>query len=588
MTLTRFLLPTFFVALLFSAPNGFAQAAPTFSQVVVFGDSLSDNGNIRHRLEDAYGVGYPGGEFNYSDGRFTNSSDTNPGSAVYVGTWHEQLERDLLLLPNGAITNSLDGGTNYAFGGATTADGTSARTVISNPDPFVGGELTVDVDNIGKQVDDYIAGNAPDPAALYVIWGGGNDFFDDRSDATVLTVATNVSENMKELAGAGARSFLVPNVPPLGLIPHYKDDPETAAALNSASAKYRDQLNADLDAAVTSLAADGITITLYRLDVYGLFYRLAANPEDYGFTNITDSAQGADVNPDEYLFWDDIHPTTAGHFQIATAAYDLLAGTAQPPAQALNLSARLNVGTGDNVLIGGLIVNGTEPKNVIVRGLGPSLAVNGTPLTDTLADPKLELYKAGALIKTNDNWKGTQQAEIEATGLAPSNDLESAIVMTLDPGEYTVILRGKNSGTGIGLMEAYDLDSTVNSTLTNTSTRGFVASGQDALIAGFIVGNGGSDTVVVRAIGPSLADAGVTNPLADPTLDLYDANGAIIRSDDNWRENQESLIASTGLAPTNDLESAIIRSVEPGNYTAVVRGKDGGTGVALVEVYNLQ
>ncbi len=584
----KLLAPAFFLALVALAPHGFAQTAPDFSQVVVFGDSLSDDGNIRHRLEDAYGISYPGGAYNYSDGRFTNSSDTDPSSQLYAGTWHEQLERDFLNLPTGAITNSLDGGTNYAFGGATTADGTIERTVISNPDPFVGGELTVTVDNIGKQIDDHIAGNSPDPAALYVIWGGGNDFFDDRSDANVLTVATNVSENLKQLAGAGARNFLVPNVPPLGLIPLYKGDPETAAALNSASAKYRDQLNADLDAAVTSLAADGITITLYRLDVYGLFYRLAANPEDFGFTNITDSAQGASVNPDEYLFWDDIHPTTAGHFQIAQAAFDLLAGTALPPAQALNLSARLNVGTGDNVLIGGLIVDGTAPKNVIVRGLGPSLAVNGTPLTGTLADPKLELYKDGALIKTNDNWKGTQQTEIEATGLAPTNDLESAIVMTLDPGAYTVILRGQNSGTGIGLMEAYDLDTTVDSTLANTSARGFVASGDDALIAGFIVGNGGSDTVVVRAIGPSLADVGVANPLADPTLDLYDANGAVIRSDDNWRETQESLIASTSLAPTNDLESAIIRSLEPGNYTAVVRSVDGGTGVALVEVYNLQ
>ena len=138
------------------------------------------------------------------------------------------------------------------------------------------------------------------------------------------------------------------------------------------------------------------------------------------------------------------------------------------------------------------------------------------------------------------------------------------------------------------MFEAYDLDTTVPSTLGNTSTRGLVQTGDDILIGGFIVGNGGSDTVVVRAIGPSLADAGIGNPLADPTLDLYDGNGALIVSDDNWRDAQESLIQSTGLAPTNDAESAIIRSLVPGNYTAVVRGADGGTGVALVEIYNLQ
>jgi uncharacterized protein (DUF2141 family) len=266
----------------------------------------------------------------------------------------------------------------------------------------------------------------------------------------------------------------------------------------------------------------------------------------------------------------------------------LLNGTAQPPAQSLNLSARLPVGTGDNVLIGGLIITGSEAKPVIVRGLGPSLAVNGTPLGNTLADPTLELYQDGTLIMSNDNWKDSQQSEIEATGIPPTNDLESAIVATLAPGTYTVILMGQNSGTGIGLVEAYDLDPTAQSTLANTSTRGLVQTGDDVLIAGFIVGNGGSDTVVVRAIGPSLADAGVANPLADPTLDLYDANGVIILSDDNWRDSQESLIQSTGLAPTSDAESAIIRSLTPGNYTAVVRGKDGGTGVALVEVYNLQ
>ena len=574
------------LTLLTFIPALVGQSLPAFTQVIAFGDSLSDDGNIRNRLEDQYFISYPGGDYNYSDGRFTNSSDTDPASDMYAGTWHEQLARDFLGLP--APTNSLDGGTDYAFGGATTEDGTRDVTVISNPVPFLGGEFTVTIDNLGQQVDDYLANNTVDPAALYIVWGGGNDLFDDDSSDNVTATAERVAGLVQRLAEAGAVYILVPNVPPLGLVPNYKDDPDAAATLNAASADYRDELNTQLDATVSTLSAESITISLYRLDVYGLFYRLAANLEDYGFVNISDPAQGQDVDPDQYLFWDDIHPTTAGHFQIANAAFDLLSGTAQLPAQALNLSARLKVGTDEDVLIGGLIIDGTGAKQVIVRGIGPSLAVNGTPVANTLADPVLELYQNGVLITSNDNWKDSQEDEIAATGLQPPNDLESAIVISLDPGEYTVILRGQNSGTGIGLVEAYDLDSAAISTLANTSTRGLVQTDDNVLIGGFIIGNGGSDTVVVRAIGPSLADAGVANPLVDPTLDLYDANGAIILSDDNWRETQESLIQSTGLAPTNDLESAIIRSLEPGNYTAIVRGKDGGTGVALVEVYNLQ
>jgi phospholipase/lecithinase/hemolysin len=575
-TLTFFLL----------VPPLVAQSAPAFTQVIVFGDSLSDDGNIRNRLEDQYLISYPGGDFNYSDGRFTNSSDTDPASDMYAGTWHEQLARDFLGLP--APTNSLDGGTDYAFGGATTEDGTRDVTVIDNPVPFLGGEFTVTIDNLGQQVDDYLADQTVDPAALYIVWGGGNDLFDDDSSENVTSTAERVAGLVEELARAGAVSILVPNVPALGLVPNYNDDPETAAALNAAAAAYRDELNSQLDAAVSTLAGEGIAVTLYRLDVYSLSYRIAANPEDYGFVNTSDPAQGEDVDPDQYVFWDDIHPTTAGHYQMAVAAFDLLSGTAQPPAQSLNLSTRLNVGTDDNVLIAGLIVDGTDSKEVIVRGIGPSLETAGLPLADILADPILELYQGDTLLMSNDNWKDSQETEIEATGLQPTNDLESAIVATLDPGEYTVILRGQNSGTGIGLVEAYDLDSAAVSTLANTSTRGFVETGDDVLIGGFIIGNGGSDTVIVRAIGPSLADSGVATPLADPTLDLYDANGAIILSDDDWRDTQEALIQSTGLAPTNDAESAIIRSLEPGSYTAVVRGKDDGTGVALVEVYNLQ
>ena len=573
-------------ALLGLAASSWAQTAPVFSQIVVFGDSLSDDGNVRHVMEDQYLLSYPGGDFNYSDGRFTNSSDTDPSSDTYAGTWHEQL--GLTFLGLSAATNSLDGGADYAFGGATTASGTSERTVISNPFPFGGGDFTLTVDNLGKQVDDYLANNTPDAAALYILSGGGNDIFDDDSSSHVTETAANVEALVEQLASAGARNILVPNVPPLGLVPLYKDDAATATALNAAAAQYRSELNTDLDAAIATLAGQGITITLYRLDAYGLGYRLAANPEDYGFTNVVDSAQGESVDPDEYLYWDDLHPTTAGHYQIAAAAFEVLDGTALPPALALNLSARLNVGTGENVLIGGFIINGTESKKVIVRGIGPSLAVNGVPLANRLSDPAIDLYQGDTLIMTNNNWKDSQQTEIEATGIPPSDDLESAIIATLAPGSYTAVLRGNNGETGNGLFEVYDLDAAVNSMLANVSARGVVQTGDDVLIAGFIIGSGESDTVVVRAIGPSLADTGIANPLQDPTLDLYDVNGDVIMSDDDWPDSQETLIQSTGLAPTNDAESAIIKSLAPGNYTAVVRGKDNTTGVALVEVFNLQ
>src|SRR5947207_7623080 len=228
----------------------------SFTQTIVFGDSLSDDGNVRHVMEDQYLVSYPGGDFNYSDGRFTDSSDTDPSSTAYAGTWHEQLARTFLGLP--APTNSLDGGTDYAFGGATTASGTIDVTVINNPFPFGGGDFTLTVDNLGKQVDDYLASNTPDASALYIIWGGGNDLLDDDSSDNVTVTASNVAGLVEEFARAGGRSFLVANIPPLGLVPLYKDDAETATALNLAAGEYRSEFNADLDAAITTLAAEGI------------------------------------------------------------------------------------------------------------------------------------------------------------------------------------------------------------------------------------------------------------------------------------------------------------------------------------------
>ena len=259
--------------------------------------------------------------------------------------------------------------------------------------------------------------------------------------------------------------------------------------------------------------------------------------------------------------------------------------TATPmPGTFGNLSTRLRVGTGDNVLIGGFLITGTQPKRVIIRAIGPSISAF---FPGTLPDPFLELRNSsGILLWSNDNWRTDQEAEILATGIPPTAELESAIVATL-PAEnsaYTAIVRGVNDSVGIGLVEDIDLDQAVDSRLANLATRGFVLTNNNVMIGGLIALGQSPLRVVVRAIGPSLP---VPGALADPTLELYDANGTIIASNNNWRTDQELEIIATGLPPTNDLESAIVRTLAPGNYTAIVRGVDNTTGVALVEAYHL-
>ena len=262
----------------------------------------------------------------------------------------------------------------------------------------------------------------------------------------------------------------------------------------------------------------------------------------------------------------------------------------------LNVSTRLRVLTGDNIAIGGFIITGSDPKKVIIRGLGPSLSAVGA----TLADPTLELHQGSTTLATNDNWKtrsdgSSQQAEVEATTIPPSNDFESAIVATLSPGAYTAVLAGKNNGAGMGLIEVYDLTPAAASIVANISTRGFVDTGDNVMIGGLIVGGGsvgGSARVIVRAIGPSLGSMGIQGALQDPTLELHDGNGATVRSNDNWKtredgSSQQAEIEATTIPPTNDLESALVQTLVPGNYTAIVRGKNLTTGIAVVEVYNL-
>jgi hypothetical protein len=266
-------------------------------------------------------------------------------------------------------------------------------------------------------------------------------------------------------------------------------------------------------------------------------------------------------------------------------------GIAIPPLadQLLNVSTRLRVLTDDNALIGGFIVTGNAPKRVIVRAIGPSLTAFG--VAGALANPVLELHGPGGFSTiTNDDWRNSQQAEIQATGLAPGNNLESAIVATLPAGPYTAIVRGQNNGTGVGLVEAYDLEAGADAKLGNISTRGFVDAGENVMIGGLIAGPVSSATgqILVRAIGPSLSAFGVPNALQDPTLELHDGNGGLLASNNDWRDTQQSAIEATGLAPSNIKESAILSTLSPGGYTAIVRGTGNTTGVALVEVYKLQ
>jgi hypothetical protein len=268
-----------------------------------------------------------------------------------------------------------------------------------------------------------------------------------------------------------------------------------------------------------------------------------------------------------------------------------------PPSSYLgNISTRSFVQTGDNVMIGGFIVEGIPSKRVILRAIGPELSQYGVP--NFLADPTLELHDGnGALIAFNDDWiLSNQFQEIQDSGHAPRNPLESAIIADLAPGRYTAIVQGINNTTGVALVEAYDLAPSSGSILGNVSTRSFVQTGDNVMIGGFIVQGTQPKNVIIRAIGPELSQHGVPDFLADPTLELHNGTGALIASNDNWQQtiiggiitqDQVQNIQNSGHAPADATESAIIANLPPGNYTAIVRGVNNTTGVALVEVYDL-
>jgi hypothetical protein len=311
-------------------------------------------------------------------------------------------------------------------------------------------------------------------------------------------------------------------------------------------------------------------------------WKVYSGPVGASFTNASQGTTNAAINgPGTYTFM------LSADDGVHTVAYDAVVVRVTGHNALANLATRVQVGAADNVAIAGFIVTGNSSKQVVVRGLGPSLASAG--VQGPLSDPLLELYdSSGNLFASNNDWQQSQAQALRDVNLAPPNDLESALLLTLAPGAYTAIVRGNGNVSGIGLVEVYDLQPSATSKLANLSTRGLVGSGQNVMIGGTIVTGPDNARVVFRAIGPSLAGVGIANALPDPQLDLFDGSGTKIFSNNNWKDSQQAAIANSGLSPNNDLESAILLDLPPGNYTAIVSGVNGATGVALVEAYHLQ
>lgn len=311
-------------------------------------------------------------------------------------------------------------------------------------------------------------------------------------------------------------------------------------------------------------------------------WKVYSGPAGAAFANANQATTTATINgPGTYTFMlsadDGVHAVAYDAVVVRVTGHDALA----------NLATRVQVGAGNNVAIAGFIVTGNSSKQIVVRGLGPSLAVAG--VQGALSDPAIDLYDASSnLLSSNNDWQETQAQALRDANLAPSNDRESAIMATVAPGAYTVVLRGNAAATGIGLVELYDLQISASSKLANLSTRGLVGLDQNVMIGGTIVTGPDNARVAFRALGPSLVAAGITNAMSDPQLDLFDGNGTRIGANNNWKDSQQTAIANAGLAPANDLESAIIIDLAPGNYTAVLSDANGVTGVALVEAYHLQ
>jgi phospholipase/lecithinase/hemolysin len=292
-----------------------AQHAPDYTSIVIFGDSLSDTGNVADLTEAKYGLRIPGPVADYTDGRFTDGADTLPPAEKYFGVWVEQLAATFPSKPE--IKASLDGGTDYAYGFAFTGNGTSVFSFGPSD------ELSVVINNIGLQITDYLATHPKiTDKTLFVVWGGANDLLNATSTDDIIDAGINQTLNIQRLIDAGATQFIVPNLPPLGLVPRLNGSPTTSVPATEAAELYNEVLGGGI-----ALLRDfnwERRLELSQLDVFALFNKIVAAPSKYSLVNVTASSQGVAVDPDTYLFWDDLHPTTRGHNILATTAGEVL------------------------------------------------------------------------------------------------------------------------------------------------------------------------------------------------------------------------------------------------------------------------
>ena len=322
-------------AVFYLFPAVFA-CAQAYTSIVVFGDSLSDTGNdaALSAARNTVNAQVPGPATDYTLGRFTDGTDTFPAAHNYTGNWVDQLAA--LFPAHPAVVNSLAGGTNYAYGFATTDIGTTLFTY--GP----GNALNFTVNNMGQQITDYLATNPViTNKTLFIVWGGANDLINATSSADIVNAATRDVGLVQRLIAAGATEIIVPNLPPLGLVPRFNGSPTTSIPPTQAAAGYDQALGIGL----AQLSAAVPTAHIYQLDIYTLFNTIVGPPPVKGLANVTMSSQGnTTVNPDTYLFWDDLQPTTFGHSLIAAAAEILLTGpdTTTTTVTSTNLNANLN------------------------------------------------------------------------------------------------------------------------------------------------------------------------------------------------------------------------------------------------------